>query len=576
MNKGCYRHTLDTAATANSVYAIGLANYETDDSSKAIPAALLFFNMNKGCYHMTDEAVSRYLNDASSKKGAGAIDFFNFMDATSRDRGSMSAAWLQGVDRLKNISLKRRLKAEWEATTKARKGFWDRLDEQERDEVYCKNLEVSVVEDKLYVAEQHSSRIQRAGTSGTVVQREVHADAINQDQDVAARLPESTSSDNKRRQSDVLAENPQEQDHPQQRKKRQQRHQQHPQDDEGPVHRPFFDPATAIPSPLEIEGVDIGNPFRRLQDEAAAVVNDVKKTLTLEFLPFFLAANHIWDATYQLPGMSDDDHDTIQGALHVPVVRLSEHLVLFSRSLGHDMTSKGYIRSRETQSREQDALLVLLQQASQKLPRKFLPFKHLRNEDTHAHSVLDSLFTFVFPAYHQRYELHWANRASNGSSERRKGDAYKPDATVLRDGFELGFMEMKPPREERHQRAYLEDMWALSGFAKDAIDLHLRHSRILTAAPCVHVFGFQMTLYQLTFQNGIYVWQSVHASYLPRDQYDSGNMMDCVELLKTFKAIMDESGTERKRRGASGSISPAAHEHHPLQKAVLRSCKTSI
>ncbi|KAF9577044.1 hypothetical protein BGW38_008002, partial [Lunasporangiospora selenospora] len=63
------------------------------------------------------------------------------------------------------MNLKRRLKAEWETTKKARKEFWDRLDEQERDEMYCKNLEVSVVEDKLHVAEQHSSRIQRVRDS---------------------------------------------------------------------------------------------------------------------------------------------------------------------------------------------------------------------------------------------------------------------------------------------------------------------------------------------------------------------------------------------------------------------------
>jgi hypothetical protein len=49
----------------------------------------------------------------------------------------------------------------------------------------------------------------------------------------------------------------------------------------------------------------------------------------------------------------------------------------------------------------------------------------------------------------------------DGSSEHRGGDAYKPDATVVKDGFELGFVEVKPPREERHQRAYLEDVWAL-------------------------------------------------------------------------------------------------------------------
>ncbi|KAF9181712.1 hypothetical protein BGZ51_005247 [Haplosporangium sp. Z 767] len=61
--------------------------------------------------------------------------------------------------------------------------------------------------------------------------------------------------------------------------------------------------------------------------------------------------------------MSDDGHDAVQAALRVPVVRLSDQLVLFCRSLVHDLTSKGYICSRDTKSRDQDALLVLFQQA---------------------------------------------------------------------------------------------------------------------------------------------------------------------------------------------------------------------
>ncbi|KAF9292065.1 hypothetical protein BGZ74_000281 [Mortierella antarctica] len=81
--------------------------------------------------------------------------------------------------------------------------------------------------------------------------------------------------------------------------------------------------------------------------------------MTLDQLPRFLAANHIWDATYQLPGMSDDDHDALQAALCVPVVRLSDQHMLFCRSLVHDLTSKGYICSHVTKSRDQDALLVL-------------------------------------------------------------------------------------------------------------------------------------------------------------------------------------------------------------------------
>ncbi|KAG0047172.1 hypothetical protein BGZ89_005028 [Linnemannia elongata] len=329
---------------------------------------------------------------------------------------------------------------------------------------------------------------------------------------------------------------------PQQKTRRQQ--QQHERK-ESLMHRQvFFDPTSIIASRLAIEGIDIGASFRLLQEEAAFVVNDAQKMLTLDQLPRFLAANHIWDTAYQLPGVSDDDHEVVQATLRVAIVRLSDELVLFCRSLVHDLTSNGYIRSRDTKSRSQDALLVLFQQASQKLPVRFLPFKHLRNEDTHAHSILDGLLTLVFPAYIQQYELHWANRASDGSSKRRNGDAYKPDATVLKDGFELGFVEIKPPREERHQRAYLEDVWALSGFCKDSIDLHLRHSRMLTTTSCVLVFGFQMTLYLLSFQKGIYIWQFVHTTYLPKDRYDSSNMIECVELIKSFKDIMDKAETE--------------------------------
>jgi hypothetical protein len=75
------------------------------------------------------------------------------------------------------------------------------------------------------------------------------------------------------------------------------------------------------------------------------------------------AANYIWDVRYQLPGMSDENHAVVQTVMCVPVIRLSDQLVLFCRSLLHDLKSKGYISSRETKSREQDTLLVLLQEA---------------------------------------------------------------------------------------------------------------------------------------------------------------------------------------------------------------------
>jgi len=54
-----------------------------------------------------------------------------------------------------------------------------------------------------------------------------------------------------------------------------------------------------------------------------------------------------------------------------------------------------------------------------------------------------------------------------------------------------------------------------------------------------------MTLYRLSLRTGIYLWQEIHTTYLPKDQYDIGNLRSCVELVKTFKTIMDEVETER-------------------------------
>lgn len=72
--------------------------------------------------------------------------------------------------------------------------------------------------------------------------------------------------------------------------------------------------------------------------------------------------------------------------------------------------------------------------------------KH-KNEDSHAHSIFDALVISVFPGNHRHFELHWANRKSKGSGDRRGGDhlALKPDARITKDCYELGYVELKPP-----------------------------------------------------------------------------------------------------------------------------------
>lgn len=113
----------------------------------------------------------------------------------------------------------------------------------------------------------------------------------------------------------------------------------------------------------------------------------------------------------------------------------------------------------------------------------------------------------MFPCSDLEYRLSWANRPSQGSGERRgKREANKPDGTILKEYFDLGFMEIKAPKDANVARFYIEDKWALTSFAKDTIDLHLRELRLITSIICLQVFGYQLSAYEFRFQKGLYMW----------------------------------------------------------------------
>ncbi|KAF9571394.1 hypothetical protein EC968_000660 [Mortierella alpina] len=308
----------------------------------------------------------------------------------------------------------------------------------------------------------------------------------------------------------------------------------------------YFDP-TEDPVRSALVGViDIGPSFLRLQTEAAEVVNDLSKNMSLQLLPLFLSANFIWHLDYALPGLTETSSVAVHKALEVPLQQLPKDVVMLCHEFDQEMVTTGWIRSRTTETREQDELLILFQQICKKLPRKYASVNPQKNEDSHAHSSFDALMTSVFPGTDRHYQVHWANRKSKGSGERRGGDqlALKPDATITKDCYELGYVELKPPREDRNQRYFLEDVWALAGFAKDCIDSHLRHGRKITNVACLHVFGYQLTLYRLSFHDGIYVWQDISTAYLPRDHYDSGCTLRCLQLINTFKNILEDVNVE--------------------------------
>ncbi|KAF9154058.1 hypothetical protein DFQ26_000358 [Actinomortierella ambigua] len=297
-----------------------------------------------------------------------------------------------------------------------------------------------------------------------------------------------------------------------------------------------FDPNAAEAIMLAIAGVEVGTAFRKLQREAALVVNDRNKKLTFERLPMFMACNYILHLDSELPGVDEDDMDKIRDSLHVSLMSVSNETALLHCALDEELAKNGWVRSKECEP-EEESLRSLYQQLSLKLPRRFLAFRQ-QNEDTHAHSSLDLMMTMIFPSRFRSIELCWANKPSVGSKDRR-GDPNKPDAMLLKDTFEVAFVEIKPPREERHERAFLEDQWALAIFAKDAIDYHLRHGRPFKTIPCVQVFGYQMILYKLEFKSGLYIWQQVGVSYLPRDTSDRGTVAGSLALLRTFKSIFN-------------------------------------
>ncbi|KAF9542557.1 hypothetical protein EC957_001850 [Mortierella hygrophila] len=118
-------------------------------------------------------------------------------------------------------------------------------------------------------------------------------------------------------------------------------------------------------------------------------------------------------------------------------------------------------------------------------------------EDTFCHGAIDALLTHRFPRK-GRFHLDWANKESDGSKERRQ-NGYKPDGIISRDGCEIAFMEVKPPKETGSGRSYLDDQWKLANFCKDTIDSFLRQGRLITQAAAVQIFGHKISLYTMEY-----------------------------------------------------------------------------
>ncbi|KAF9581774.1 hypothetical protein BGW38_001090 [Lunasporangiospora selenospora] len=314
--------------------------------------------------------------------------------------------------------------------------------------------------------------------------------------------------------------------------------------------RIIFDASKALPIYLRLEGFDVGKAFKVLQAHAEEIINDGSEKVKVSNVHLFLAGNYIWHTATALPGMSGDFRQSICNSIEVSKVRLSPSEVYLCIDLGRELSDAGRIRSRLAEDGDEH-IIQLFQTLANKLSVEAMPWV-FKNEDSHAHGVLDVIVTQLFPEGRAPYEMIWANRPSEASKLRR-GEPLKPDGTITKEDFEVAYLEVKGPKDDRCQSKYLEDLWNLSSFAKDCIDSNLSARRSVKLVPLVQVFGHKVTLYVMKFVSGLYILHQVATCYLPRDLQDLGGMIQCVETFRTLKHILDDLDMRQYGRTQSRS-----------------------
>ncbi|KAF9198278.1 hypothetical protein BGZ49_000930 [Haplosporangium sp. Z 27] len=236
----------------------------------------------------------------------------------------------------------------------------------------------------------------------------------------------------------------------------------------------FINPEIFVKQKYDVNGVDIGAIFLNHQRRSANVVNDSTATMNTGDMDSFLAMNSIWNTEFQLKDLDIATHKKIKEVYNWNRAAFTDESTMLCMSLDREMESTGRIKPRSASDDFQEDIIHIYQTLIRKLSRRALSFVQ-DYEDIFAHSSMDALFTTIFPA-NGGYDLAWANRSADGSKERR-GDPLKSDATILKSGYELAFVEVKFPKEDHTARPYLEDLWKLANFCKDAIDTHIKYRR---------------------------------------------------------------------------------------------------
>ncbi|KAF9114132.1 hypothetical protein BGX30_006692, partial [Mortierella sp. GBA39] len=276
------------------------------------------------------------------------------------------------------------------------------------------------------------------------------------------------------------------------------------------VSKPYVDVSSFEMYKYQIGDCNVGQLFKKFQEDSSTVVNDFDITVSLSNISKFLAMNCIFTIFEGLQGLPQNVLQVIQQRHAWPVARLDRDTLQLCADLDQQL-AMGEETLADASSSEQRKIVVLYQMLELKLPVQHNLFSN-GLEDTFCHQVIDAVVSSQFPARSTTYSVDWANGEAHGSKKRR-GHGYRPDACIKKHGRQIAFLEVKPPGDSHTVKEYLWDYWNLANYTKDAIDLFLQEGYPIMKAAAVQLFRHQLCLYTMEYAHGLYHWSRICTAY---------------------------------------------------------------
>ncbi|KAF9330517.1 hypothetical protein BGZ91_000108 [Linnemannia elongata] len=289
-------------------------------------------------------------------------------------------------------------------------------------------------------------------------------------------------------------------------------------------------------TPYEVEGVDIGDGFYRLQRSGIALVNMKNLLATTNNFACLLSVNSIWDTSEDVPDIPAATIQHVKDHLTQEIVEFENDKLLMLCALEYEL-ARGSVCHHQYSDQTDTLLCHIFQALRFELPPTYFAFE-LVGEDTFIHNVVHTLFVSVF----EGYDIEWANIQSAGSKERRSErglEGLRPDLTISKAGMTVLSLECKPPTYDRRSSVYLKDKWKLANLGKDEVDRQLKLNIDLSFHVVIQVFGLCMEVSTITLEHGVYHLHCHQKVYLPRARDDSGAVRNSIRALLSVKTWFD-------------------------------------